>query len=68
MYAKMRIFPKFAYGVLALFSGIMVMVTIVAYSRQSGSTRQDMVQAQQVRQEAMKRTAGDTPSSETAQR
>lgn len=46
-------FKKFAIGVLVVFIGIMVAVTVLAYSRQSGSTRQDMSQAQLIRKAAL---------------
>ena len=68
MFAKMRIFQKVATGVLVTFCGLMVLVTVVAYSRTSGATRQDMVQAQLIRQEAMKRVQQEPPSAETASR
>lgn len=68
MFANMRIFQKVATGVLMIFSGLMVMVTFVAYSRQSGATRQDMAQAQLIRQEASKKAPLETPQTETAQR
>lgn len=45
----MRIFQKVATGVLVIFMGLMLLVTIVAYSRTSGTTRQDMSQAHLVR-------------------
>lgn len=41
------------YGVLALFMGIMVYVTFLAYSRHSGFTGLDMVKIQQMRYEAL---------------
>lgn len=53
MFDQMRIFQKMATSVLVVFIGIMVMVTIVAYSRPSGSTRQDMAKAQQMRKAAL---------------
>lgn len=39
------------YGVLALFTGILISVAYVAYSRQSGFTGQDMAQIQKIRYE-----------------
>lgn len=68
MFANMRIFQKVATGVLITFCGLMVLVTIAAYSRTSGATRQDMAQAQLIRQNAMKGVQQDIHSDETAQR
>jgi hypothetical protein len=68
MFAKMRLFQKVATGVLLTFLGLMVFVTITAYSRRSGSTRQDMVQAQFLRQEAMKRQSTAQAEPEITQR
>lgn len=49
MLKEMRIFQKFATSVLVIFLSLMVFVTIVAYNRTSGSTRQDMSEAHLVR-------------------
>lgn len=49
MFRQMRLFRKVATGILVTFIGIMVFVTFIAYSRPSGSTRQDMAQAQLLR-------------------
>ncbi|MEI8365272.1 MAG: hypothetical protein WCF65_02540 [Parachlamydiaceae bacterium] len=51
IFGKMRLFQKTATGVLFIFMGLMLLVTIVAYSRTSGSTRQDMSQAHFIRQQ-----------------
>lgn len=53
MFTQMRLFKKMATGVLVVFLGIMVLVTVVAYSRRSGSTRQDMAKAQLLRRAAL---------------
>lgn len=53
--SRLRIFQKSAVAVLIIFFSIMIFVTIVAYSRPSGSTRQDMSKAPLLRQEAAKR-------------
>lgn len=53
MFAEWRLFQKVATGILVIFLGIMVFVTVVAHSRPSGSTRQDMAQAQLLRNEAL---------------
>lgn len=50
---KMRIFQKVATGVLLIFMGLMLLVTVVAYSRTSGATRQDMSQAHFIRQQVL---------------
>jgi len=57
MLAKMRLFQKAATGVLIIFMGLMILVTVVAYARPSGATRQDMAKAQLIRQRALHRNA-----------
>lgn len=48
-------FLYFSYFVLALFMGIIICVTTLAYSRRSGTTGMDMASIQKVRYEtAMK--------------
>lgn len=49
MFKQFRIFRKVATGVLAIFMGLMVLVTVTAYSRTSGTTRQDMSEARFIR-------------------
>ena len=53
MFSKMRIFQKIFVGVMLIFMGLMGVVTFYAYSRTSGSTRQDMAEAQFIRQRAV---------------
>ncbi|HEV8051428.1 MAG TPA: hypothetical protein VGP47_02960 [Parachlamydiaceae bacterium] len=53
MFSKMRIFQKFFIGVMMTFMGLMGVVTYFAYTRVSGSTRQDMAEAQFIRQKAI---------------
>jgi hypothetical protein len=48
-YAKWRIFPKVAAGILFLFLGVMVYVTSTAYARRSGHTGLDMAKVQLMR-------------------
>lgn len=55
MFSKMRIFQKVASGILIIFMGILLFVTIFAHTRKSGSTRQDMAQAQLLRKKVEKR-------------
>jgi hypothetical protein len=59
MFSEMRLFKKMATSVLVVFIGIMVVVTITAYSRRSGSTRQDMAQAQLMRKAALPQPIAD---------
>ncbi|MBA3816298.1 MAG: hypothetical protein H0X29_07225 [Parachlamydiaceae bacterium] len=60
IFSKWRIFQKVAVGVLITFIGLMVLVCIAAYTRPSGSTRQDMAKAQFVRFKAVhKKSVGD---------
>jgi hypothetical protein len=47
--AKLRLFQKVATGILCLFMSLMLLVTIVAYWRISGSTGQDMAKAAMIR-------------------
>jgi hypothetical protein len=49
----MPLFKQVYYGVLAVFIGLMAVVTAYAYSRTSGATRQDMAQAHFIRQNAI---------------
>jgi len=51
-FSKWRLFQKTATGVLVVFMGLMVFVTVVAYMRPSGSTRQDMSKIQLQRKDA----------------
>lgn len=53
IFSKWKIFQKVAIGVLVTFMGLMVLVCVAAYSRTSGSTRQDMAKAQFVRYKAV---------------
>lgn len=46
-------FLYFSYFILALFMGIIVYVTTIAYSRRSGSTGMDMASIQKVRYETV---------------
>jgi len=54
IFSKWRLFQKVATGVLVIFMGLMVLVTVVAYTRPSGSTRQDMSKIQLLRKEIEK--------------
>ena len=56
---KMCFFQKILFGIFFLFTGLMAIVACYAYSRTSGFTRQDMAEAQFMRQKAVveKRTA-----------
>jgi hypothetical protein len=42
-----------AYGILALFMGILLYVTVHAFTRTSGSTGQDMANIQKLRYDAV---------------
>ena len=53
MFYKMRIFQKVYVGIMLTFIGLMAYVLFFAFSRTSGSTRQDMAEAQFVRQKAV---------------
>lgn len=55
MLANKRIFQKVFVGIMMTFIGLMAVVTFYAYSRTSGSTRQDMAEAQFIRQKALEK-------------
>lgn len=44
-------------GILALFIGIMIYATFIAYTRRSGSTGLDMMTIQKIRYDALSREA-----------
>lgn len=46
-------FTKIYIAIMLTFMGLMAVVTFYAYSRQSGSTRQDMAEAHFIRQQAI---------------
>lgn len=52
MFAKMKIFQKLYICIMLVFIGLMGVVTFYAFSRTSGSTRQDMAEAHFIRQNA----------------
>ena len=52
IFTRWRLFQKAATGILVVFIGLMLLVVIVAHSRPSGSTRQDMAKAQLLRKNA----------------
>ena len=53
MFSKMKIFQKVFIAVMLAFMGLMGVVTVYAFSRVSGNTRQDMAEAQFIRQRAI---------------
>lgn len=53
MFAQARIFQKIFTGIMVVFIGLMGVVLVYAYSRTSGATRQDMAEAQFIRQNAI---------------
>jgi hypothetical protein len=53
--AKWRLFQKAAVGILVLYFGLMLYVTVIAHMRKSGSTGMDMGQVQLLRAEALKK-------------
>jgi hypothetical protein len=53
MFSRLRLFQKAATAIFAIFMGMMVLVTIVAYARPSGTTRQDMALAPMIRANAI---------------
>ncbi len=54
------------HGILALFTGLMLYVTYVAFSRHSGSTGLDMAHIQKVRYEAQQTRHPPTSSLTTS--
>lgn len=66
---KIHWFHFVSTGVLALFMGMLVYVTFVAYARTSGSTGQDMARIQQSRyQETQKHQIAFENDSSSGQR
>lgn len=55
IFSRLRIFQKVATGIFIVFMSLMALVCFAAYSRTSGSTRQDMAQAQFARVEASRK-------------
>jgi hypothetical protein len=53
MFAKARLFQKIFMCIMTVFIGLMGVVAFCAYSRSSGATRQDMAEAQFIRQQAL---------------
>lgn len=52
MLAQRKIFQKIYISIMLTFIGLMGVVTFYAYTRVSGSTKQDMAEAHFVRQKA----------------
>lgn len=52
-FAKYRIFQKTASAILIVFMGVMLGATFIAYSRRSGSTKQDMARAHLIRAKSL---------------
>lgn len=50
IFARMKLFQKTAIAIFAFFMGMMILVTIVAHARPSGSTGMDMMKIQQMLQ------------------
>ncbi len=55
----MRLFQKAATAILVVFLGILVLATLIAYSRPSGSTRQDMAKSQHIRKQALPQSVAE---------
>ncbi len=58
-FARIKLFQKTATGILVFFFGMMILVTIVAHLRQSGSTGMDMMKIHQKIQD--KKIADEQP-------
>lgn len=56
IFARMKLFQKAAMAIFSFFMGMMVLVTVVAYSKRSGSTGMDMMKIQQLHQEKVKKS------------
>jgi len=52
---KMRLFQKFAVGILVFYMGLMLFVTVYAHLRRSGNTGLDMAKIHKMRLEAQKK-------------
>lgn len=56
MFVRMKIFQKVAITIFSFFMGLMILVTIVAHTRRSGSTKMDMMRIQQTIQQKARQT------------
>jgi hypothetical protein len=63
MHRSLR-FQVISYGILALFTGLMIYVTYIAFTRISGSTGLDMARIQKVRYDSIqeKQTSSNPPA------
>lgn len=62
VFHQMKLFQKVASAIFITFMGIMVIVTIYAFSRQSGFTRQDMAEAPLIRAKAVETLVAERDS------
>lgn len=53
IFARMKLFQKAAIAIFSFFMGMMILVTIVAHARHSGSTGMDMMKIQQTIQKTV---------------
>lgn len=60
-FKKLKLFQKAAMGTMLLFFGMMGLVVVAAYSRQSGSTGLDMAKVQKMRYEKNHSNVAHTP-------
>jgi hypothetical protein len=60
-FQRYRIFRKSAIGIMVLFFGMMLLVTVTAYSRRSGSTGLDMAKIQKIRYESKQVASTEEP-------
>lgn len=54
IFARMKLFQKVAIAIFAFFMGMMILVTVVAHTRRSGSTGMDMMKIHLKHQEKIK--------------
>lgn len=55
IFSRMRLFQKAATAIFIFFMGMMVMVTVVAHVKKSGSTGMDMMKIHLMQQEKAKK-------------
>lgn len=57
---RLKLFQKMATAIFLFFMGLMLLVSIVAFTRRSGHTGLDMAKVQKMRYESANKPAKDT--------
>lgn len=56
IFARMKLFQKAVIAIFCFFMGMMILVTVVAHTKRSGSTGMDMMKIQQAYQDKVKKS------------